>query len=107
MKKLLKKFKTLEDDLTIFIKHELNLYHKLSIDNQGIFLIPDLQVENPKIYKAKKFACRSLKGKGVKSGIRVVYAYFEKKDKIELIEIYYKGDKGDENRQRILKHYRK
>jgi len=107
MKKLLKKFKTLEDDLIIFIKTELNLYHKLKIDNGGIFQIPDLQIENPKIYKAKKFACRSLKGKGVKSGIRVVYAYFEGKDKIELIEIYYKGDKGDENRQRILKHYRK
>ena len=107
MKKLLKKFKTLEDDLIIFIKTELNLYHKLKIDNGGIFQIPDLQIENPKIYKAKKFACRSLKGKGVKSGIRVVYAYFEGKDKIELIEIYYKGDEGDENRQRILKHYRK
>jgi len=31
-----------------------------------------------------KFACRSLKGKGVQSGIRVIYAYFEEKDKIEL-----------------------
>ena len=107
MEKLLKKFKTLEDDLTIFIKTELNLYHKPKIDNGGIFQISDLQIENPKIYKAKKFACRSLKGKGVKSGIRVVYAYFEEKDKIELIEIYYKSDKENENRQRILKHYRK
>jgi len=107
MKKLLKRFKTLEDDLTIFIKTELNLYYKLKIDNGGIFQIPDLQIKNPKIYKAKKFACRSLKGKGVKSGIRVIYAYFEGKDKIELIEIYYKGDKENENRQRILKHYRK
>jgi len=34
--KLLKRFKTLEDDLEIFIKNELNLYHKLKIDNKGV-----------------------------------------------------------------------
>ena len=39
------------------------------------------------------------------SGIRIIYAYYEKEDKIEFIEIYYKGDKENENRERILKHY--
>ena len=105
IKKLLKRFKTLEDDLEIFIKNELNLYHKLKIDNKGVFQVPGLKIEIPKIYKAKKFACRSLKGKGVQSGIRVIYAHFEEKDKIELIEIYYKGVKENENRERILKYY--
>jgi hypothetical protein len=105
IKKLLKRFKTLEDDLEIFIKNELNLYHKLKIDNKGVFQVPALKIEIPKIYKAKKFACRSLKGKGVQSGIRVIYAYFKEKDKIELIEIYYKGNKENEDRERILKHY--
>jgi hypothetical protein len=105
IKKLLKRFKTLEDDLEIFIKNELNLYHKLKIDNKGVFQVPALKIEIPKIYKAKKFACRSLKGKGVQSGIRVIYAHFEEKDKIELIEIYYKGDKENEDRERILKYY--
>ena len=105
IKKLLKRFKTLEDDLEIFIKNELNLYHKLKIDNKGVFQVPALKIEIPKIYKAKKFACRSLKGKGVQSGIRVIYAHSEKKDKIELIEIYYKGDKENEDRERILEYY--
>jgi hypothetical protein len=105
IKKLLKRFKTLEDDLEIFIKNELNLYHKLKIDNKGVFQVPGLKIEGPKIYKAKKFACRSLKGKGVQSGIRVIYAYFEEQDKIELMEIYYKGDKENEDRERILKYY--
>jgi hypothetical protein len=105
--KLLKRFKTLENDLSIFIEKQLNLYHKLNVDNKGIFQIPGLQIETPKIYKAKKFACRSLKGKGVQSGIRVIYAYFEKDDIIELIEIYYKGDKEDEDRERILRHYKR
>ena len=105
MRKLLRRFKTLEDDLRVFIKNELNLYHKITIDNKGVFHVPDLKIESPNIYKAKKFACRSLKDKGVQSGIRVIYAYFENQDKIELIEIYYKGDKENEDRERISKYY--
>ena len=107
LKKLGKRFRTLEEDLDVFIRKELNLYHKLHIDNRGIFRITDLEIENPVIHKAKKFACRSLKGKGVHSGIRVIYAYFEEKDRIELVEIYYKGDKENEDRDRIVSHYGK
>ena len=107
MRKLLRRFRTLEDDLEIFINTEVNLYHKLRYDNKGIFPIASLRIETPKIYKAKKFACRSLKGKGVHSGIRVIYAYFGKEDRIELIEIYYKGDKENEDRARILKYYKR
>lgn len=107
LRKLLKRFKTLVEDLKIFIEKQLNLYHKVKIDNKGIFQISGLPIENPKIYKAKKFACRSLKGKGVQSGIRVIYAYFAEADKIELIEIYYKGDKENEDRERILRYYKR
>ncbi len=106
LKKLSKKFRTLEEDLKVFIEKQLNLYHKLKIDNKGIFAISDLNIDYPKIYKAKKFACKSLKGKGAASGIRVIYAYFEKEDKIELIEIYYKGYKENENKDRILEYYK-
>ncbi|MDH4222588.1 MAG: hypothetical protein OEV55_03505 [candidate division Zixibacteria bacterium] len=107
LKKLLKRFPTLEDDLKVFIKVQLNLYHKQKIDNKGIFRVSGLQTENPKIYIAKKFTCKSLKGTGALSGIRVVYACFEEKDKIELIEIFYKGDKEKEDWDRIFKYYKK
>jgi len=90
LNRLLRKFRTLNDDLNNFINTQLDLYHKMNIDNGGIFQITGLGFEYPKIYKAKKFACKSLKGKGVKSGMRIIYAYFEKEDKIEFIEIYYK-----------------
>jgi len=43
----------------------------------------------------------------VASGIRITYAYFKEMDKIELIEIYYKGDKEKEDKARILKYYGK
>jgi len=107
IKKLSKRFPTIEDDLRNFIKSGLALFHKQKIDNKGIFQITGLKIKSPKIYKAKKFACRSLKGSGAYSGIRVIYAYSEEKDRIELIEIYYKGDKEIEDKQRIIRYYRK
>lgn len=84
------------------------MLHELGIDNAGVFPITGLGISPPpKIYKAKKFACKSLKGRGVKSGIRVIYAHFEAENKVELIEIYYKGDQQNEDRERIKKNYGK
>ena len=106
-KKLSKRFGTLEEDLKVFTNTQLNLYHKQGIDNKGVLPISGLGITAPKIYTAKKFACRSLRGRGVDSGIRVIYAYWEDKDRIEFIEIYFKGDKENEDRDRILRNYKK
>ncbi|MEA2104843.1 MAG: hypothetical protein U9P79_09430 [Candidatus Cloacimonadota bacterium] len=92
--------------MKIFIEKQLNISHKLKIDNKGVFQICNLGIDYPQIYKARKFACRSLKGTGSRSGIRIIYAYYEKEDKIEFIEIYYKGDKDNEDRERIIKCYK-
>lgn len=107
IKKLRKRYKTIEDDLQNFVKVQLKLFHKLNKDVKGIFQLSNIHIEYPKIYKAKKFACRSLKGTGGQSGIRVIYAYFEEKDEIQLIEIYYKGDKENEDRKRIVRYHGK
>jgi len=104
-KKLAKRFKTLDDDIKIFIDSQLNLTHKLSVDNKGVVCISGLGIENPKIYKAKKFACKSLKGRGGRSGIRIIYAYYEKEDIVEFIEIYFKNDKANEDKNRIKTKY--
>jgi len=106
IKKLGKKFRTIEGDLENFIKTELKIYHKLGKNIKGIVKISDLGIKNPSIYKATRFACRALKGSGSRSGIRVIYAHFEKDDKIELIEIYYKGNKNNEDRERIKRNYK-
>lgn len=103
MKKLVRRFASLEEDLQTFIRVAMNLLHKQNIDNRAILQIPELSIHSPKIYKAKKFACKALKGKGVHSGIRVIYAYHEEEDRIEFIEIYYKGDKENEDRERIVR----
>jgi mRNA-degrading endonuclease RelE of RelBE toxin-antitoxin system len=104
-KKLAKKFKTLDDDIETFINKQLKLTHKLGIDNKGVVNISGLEIEIPKIYKAKKFACKALKGRGGMSGIRIIYAYYEKEDVVEFIEIYFKGDKANEDKKRIIKNY--
>jgi len=106
LKKLRKRFPTLEEDLQNFISTQLIMSHKLGLDNKGIFRLTDLEFDFPPVYKAKKFACRSLKGKGVMSGIRVIYAFYPDTDRIELIEIYFKGIKENEDRQRILKLFK-
>jgi len=107
MNKLVRRFASLEEDLQTFIKVAMNAFHKQGVDSRAIFHISDLGIHSPKIYKAKKFACKALKGKGVQSGIRVIYAYYEEKDRIEFIELYYKGDKEGEDRARIMKYYGK
>jgi len=99
---------TLNEDLDTFINVQLNLAHKLNIiDNVGIVRISNIGIDRPKIYKARKFACKALKGKGGFSGIRIIYAYYEEEDIIEFIEIYYKGQKANEDRDRILRYYKK
>jgi len=103
--KELKRFRTLRDDLDVFIAHQLKLKHKLKIDNKGIVSISGLGIECPEIYKARKFPCKALRGRGAASGIRVIYAYYEKEDIVEFVEIYYKGDRENEDRGRILKHF--
>jgi len=107
LKKLAKSYRTLKDDLNTFIANQLKLTHKLNIDNKGVVRISDLGIEYPKIYKARKFPCKALKGRGAASGIRLIYAYYEENDVIEFIEIYYKGNKENENRERITRYYGK
>lgn len=105
LKKLLKRYKTLEEDITNLINASLYAFHKLDIDTGGIFRLQGLGFEEPAVYKVKKFACRSLKGKGIQSGMRLIYSYLSKADKVVLIELYYKGDKGNEDRARIKRLY--
>lgn len=107
LKKLLKRFPSLEEDLDSFVKTQLIAYHKHLVDNRGIVPIEGILIQTPKIFKVLKFACKSLKGKGVHSGIRITYAYFTAEDRVELIEIYYKGDQENEDRERIKNYYLK
>jgi mRNA-degrading endonuclease RelE of RelBE toxin-antitoxin system len=103
LKRLLKRFRTLEEDLEVFIAAQLVLYHKKGIDNGSIFPLQ----KAPGFFKAKRFACRSLKGRGGRSGIRVIYQYDSENDRLILVEIYFKGDQANEDRKRISRYMKR
>jgi len=106
--KRLKKHRTLEKDLAGFLLAQVYMHHIGKHDVKGLYRIAGLGIKEPKIYKATRFSCQSLKGRGSYSEMRVIYAYTEEKndrDKIILIEIYYKGDKENENKDRIIKYF--
>jgi mRNA-degrading endonuclease RelE of RelBE toxin-antitoxin system len=100
-KKLSKKFKTLAEDINVAKRNTIELFHLSNIDNHGIELIPGFNHDSFQIYKLRKFACKALKGKGVKSGIRIIYAYHAKNNQVIFLEIYFKADQENEDKDRI------
>ena len=101
MKTLLKKYRTLNEDLNV-VKKVLEVLpdqrppFSFRIDNLGVETC---------IIKVKKIACKSLKGKGVNSGFRLIYAHFNHEKRIVFIELYHKNNQSQENRKRILKYF--
>ena len=98
LKLLLKRYRTLKEDLG-----EIKTILKKKPDERPPFSlrIADLRLETC-IIKVKKIACKALKGRGVNSGLRLIYAWFENEQKITFIELYLKNDKKNEDRQRIV-----
>jgi hypothetical protein len=100
VKQLLKKYRSLQDDLKI-VKRVLEILpderppFSYRLENLGIQTC---------VIKVKKIACKALKGKGVQSGLRLVYAYYPLDQKIVFIELFHKNEKPLEDRNRILKY---
>jgi len=99
--KLIKRFRTLKDDLEVLKRNQLELLHIFEIDNGGTFKLKGYENPNYSIYKVKKITCKSLKGKGNRSGLRLIYAFDQNIFQIVLMEIYFKGDKENEDYDRI------
>ncbi len=104
-KKLSKKYKSLLKDLKDFMSavstKPLGPRKSLSI-----LAKQDLRSGEGKLHIAKAhFFCGYLKSN---HKLRIVYAYFEQEQKIEFIEIYFKGSQSNHNIKRIndyLKDY--
>lgn len=101
-KKLLKRFQSLVEDLKVNKQYRIELFHNKGIDSKSIFEIQGVgNTKTLKFFKVKKFQCKSLKGRGAKSGIRIIYAYFPNEQKIVFLEIYFKAKQANEDRTRI------
>ena len=103
------------DELTEFIKEfkwHAKKYRSLSDDFEEFKRVLAIQpLGNSKhfniitrneivsIIKARLF-CRYLKG----SSLRIIYVYYQERATIEFIELYFKSDKENENRERIKEY---
>ncbi len=102
MKNLFKKYRTLNDDLDV-VKRVL----EVTPDERPpfSFRIDNLVLETC-IIKVNKIACKALKGRGVNSGLRLIYAHFPDEQKITFIELYHKNDKENEDKTRITDNFK-
>ena len=105
LKKLLKKYRTLEEDLAIAERAAIEFFHILDKDNNSVELIPGFNFDDVQVYKIKKFACKSLFGKGVRSGIRVIYGFYPDEKRVEYLEIYYKEKDDSDMDYNFIKIY--
>jgi mRNA-degrading endonuclease YafQ of YafQ-DinJ toxin-antitoxin module len=102
LKSLLKKYRSVNEDIQV-VKKVLEILpnerppFSYRIDNLGLETC---------VIKVKKIACKSLKGRGVNSGLRLIYAHFEKDGRIVFIELYHKNEKENEDRARILENFK-
>jgi len=102
LKRLLKKYRTLESDLE-------DVRKDLSVEPEAhepfSFRISGLGITTC-VINIKKIASDSFKGSGRNSGFRLIYAYFKEEQRIVFVELYHKNDKENEDKQRILNNFK-
>ncbi len=111
-RRLLKKFRSLEEDFEFAKIATIEPYHIGVLHNgvlekkdaNAIFPIPNFCTDKLKICKIKKFACKALKGRGAQSGIRVIYAYYVLTNTVDFIEMYFKGESENEDKEKIKQY---
>ncbi len=96
-KRLARKYRSLAQDLEEF----RNIVSVIPLGNQKHFAVI-AKNDYLHIVKARLF-CRYLKG----SSLRIIYSFWEDKQRIEFIELYFKGDKANEDRQRVKEYLTK
>ena len=94
LKKFAKKYRSILEDLEEFKK----ALHVVPEGNGKHFNVIT-QTPEQKIIKAR-FFCKYLKG----STLRIVYAYNLQTEEITFIEVYFKGEKENEDRRRIERY---
>lgn len=93
-RRLFKKYKTLDDDFEKFKK--VLLATPAGIGKNFVIIHSSSTI---KIVKAR-MACRVLRDRS----LRIIYAYCEQEQRIEFIELYFKGEKENEDRERIKEY---
>jgi len=100
IKKLEKRFPSIVEDVDLFLKA---LSAVLPEAVSGTVRISDLGISTDiPVYKVRHFRCKSLQGKGSRSGIRLIYGYIVTINEVTLIEIYHKSAQTNPTKKRII-----
>lgn len=97
-RKFAKKYKSLSDDFEDF----RSVVTAAPLGNGRKRFSALFQSEHVCVIKAR-FSCRYLK----RSSLRIVYAYSGRGERVDFIELYFKGDKENENGERIKEYLKK
>lgn len=101
-KRLKKRFRTLDDDFSMMKRAAIELFHVHGVDNGACIEIEGFCPHPRFSYKVVKFACKSLKNKGVRSGLRAIYVFDSETRTVHFVEIYYHEKDGtDLDRNRL------
>jgi hypothetical protein len=105
LKHLKKRYPSLDDDLAVLIK-ALHVWLRVlakagqSYDD-GYVIMSNYGANSCHLYKVKHMACAAIPGKGSRTGLRVICAYWPVSNTLEFIELYVKADSDLEDQNRI------
>jgi hypothetical protein len=105
LKHLKKRYPSLDDDLAVLTK-ALHVWLRVlgkagqSYDD-GYVIMNNYGANDCHLYKVKHMACASIPGKGSRTGLRVICAYWPESDTLEFIQLYFKADNDLENQSRV------
>lgn len=100
-KALLKRYRTLESDFETFKKYTIETFYEQKTPTTAFVPVEGFCGEDYISNKVRKFACKSLPGRGNQSGIRIIFVWQETLRLATFVEIYFKGDKPEEDRERL------
>ena len=100
-KSLLKRYRTLESDFETFKKYTIETFYEKNVPTTAFVPVEGFCGEEYVSNKVRKFACRSLPGRGSQSGIRIIFVWQAKTRMVTFVEMYFKGDKSEEDRARL------
>lgn len=100
-KALQKRYRTLDGDFETFKKFTIETFYEMNIPTTAFLPIEGFCGKKYTANKVRRFACRSLPGRGNRSGIRIIFVWQEETRTVTFEEIYFKGDKPEEDRKRL------
>ncbi len=89
------------EDFETFKKFSIETFYEINVLSTAFFPIEGFCRKKHKANKVRNFACKSRPGRGNKSGIRIIFVWHEETRTVIFVEIYFKGDKPEEDRNRL------